>query len=60
MLEEKEIRNIFKTLRLQDESERQRMLSQGVVGSKIEHKDINYIIADNVTTPDEEEELKNA
>lgn len=60
MLEEKEIRNIFKTLRLQDESERQRMLSQGVVGSKIEHKDINYIIVDNVTTPDEEEESKNA
>lgn len=60
MLEEKEIRNIFKTLRLQDESERQRMLSQGAVGSKIEHKDINYIIVDNVTTPDEEEESKNA
>lgn len=60
MLEEKEIRNIFKTLRLQDESERQRMLSQGVVGSKIEHKDINYITVDNVTTPDEEEESKNA
>lgn len=60
MLEEKEIRNIFKTLRLQDESERQRMLSQGVVGSKIEHKDINYIIVDNDTTPDEEEESKNA
>jgi len=60
MLEEKEIMNIFKTLRLQDESERQRMLSQGVVGSKIEHKDINYIIVDNDTTPDEEEESKNA
>lgn len=61
MLEGKEIRDAFKTLRLQDESERQRILSQGVVGSKIEHKDVNYIVVDNVTTQDEKkEELKSA
>ncbi|MBA7611096.1 hypothetical protein ES703_18312 [subsurface metagenome] len=60
MLDKKEIYVAFNTLGLASESERQRILSQGVVQSKIERKTISYIVVDNVTTLNKEEESRDA
>lgn len=60
MFKEKEIREAFKILNLLDESERQKILSQGIVQAEIEDRTTNYIILDNVTTSNKKEESKNA
>ena len=59
MLNKKQILDIFKMLGLSSESKRRKILSQGVVKSKIKQKDVNYIIIDN-TSLKKEEETKSA
>ncbi|GEM_PF-2409779 len=46
-LEEKEIFSVFKTLNLLSKSEREKILSQGLVQPKIEEKVIQFVILDN-------------
>ena len=58
MVNKKEINKAFKLLGLSNERKRKKILSQGVVQPKIEHKIINYIITDS--TIKQKEKPKNA
>lgn len=60
MLTKKEIHDAFNMLDLASERERQRILSQGAVQSKIERKTISHIVLDNVTTLNKEKESRDA
>lgn len=60
MLDKKEIYEAFKAFALASESERHRVLLQGVAQTKKEHKAVNYIVIDNVTTMSKGEGSKDA
>ena len=56
MLGKKEIRDAFNMLGLINESERQRILSQGVIERQVGNKVISHIIMDNITKLNQKEE----
>lgn len=56
MLGKKEIRDVFNMLGLTNESERQRILSQGVIERQVGNKVISHIIMDNITKLNQKEE----
>lgn len=56
MLGEKETRDAFNMLGLTNESERQRILSQGVIERQVGNKVISHIIMDNITKLNQKEE----
>ncbi len=56
MLGKKEIRDAFNMLGLTNESERQRILSQGVIERQVGNKVISHIIMDNITKLNQKEE----
>jgi len=56
MLGKKEIRDAFNMLGLTNKSERQRILSQGVIERQVGNKVISHIIMDNITKLNQKEE----
>lgn len=56
MLGKKEIRDAFNMLGLTNESERQRILCQGVIERQVGNKVISHIIMDNITKLNQKEE----